>query len=83
MRTSQVMTPAFHPLPWASATQEASVAVSMKPLLASAAAAGLPITILLRSIPALAISKTEVPGNVPPEVVRRPVPSVYSDAPWL
>lgn len=53
----------------------------MKPLLASLAVAGLPITILLIGTPLEAIWKTAVFGHVVEDVVRRFAHVVYSDAP--
>ena len=53
----------------------------MKPLLASLAVAGFPITIFDRGTPLAAIWKTEDPGQVLEDVVRRLAQVVYSDAP--
>ena len=80
-RTWKTMRPAFQPLALAWFTQVASVAAGMKPLVASAAEPGLPMTSLLRSTPFFWISKTDEPGNAPPDWVRRPSQSVYR--PWL
>ena len=69
--------------PWllACSTQVAKVDGEMYPLLASEEVAGLPMTILLRGTPLAAIWKTAELGYGLPDVVRRPVHVVYSDAP--
>lgn len=53
----------------------------MKPLLASDAIAGLPMTSLLRDTPLAAIWKRAVWGQVLDEVVKRPAQVVYSVVP--
>ena len=70
------MTPPFQPLALACFTHVPSVAGAMKPLDASAAVAGLPMTSLSSGMPFLGISKREEPGNAPPELVRSPAQSV-------
>ena len=74
-RTCQTMTPAFHPFAFACFTHDPSVAGSMYPFDASAEVAGLPMTSLLSGKPFLGISKSDEPGNPPPELVRSPVQS--------
>ena len=80
-RTCQTMTPAFQPLALACFTHVPSVAGLMKPLDASAAVAGLPMTSLSSGMPFLGISNSDVPGNAPPELVSSPAQSPYR--PWL
>ena len=77
----KAMTPPFQPAACAWSTHWPSVAGSMKPLVASAAVPGLPMTSLFKSTPFALISNRDEPGNGPPEVLSRPSQSVYR--PWL
>lgn len=64
------MTPPFHPFAFACLTHCANIVESMYPFAAAAESSGLPMTILLSGTEEYElISKTEVEGNDPPEVV--------------
>lgn len=76
--TSQDITPAFHPLDLACATQPAKVLGSMKPLPASPALPGLPMTSLLSGIPLAAIWNRADLGQVPEDSFSKPLQVVYS-----
>lgn len=71
----------LHPFALACCRHEARVEVDMKPLLASLAVAGLPITSLERGTPLAAIWKRAVCGHVLEDVVSKLAQVVYSDAP--
>lgn len=72
----------LHPLAFAWETQVASVAGSMKPLLASTPdLAGLPMTSFDLSTPEAAISNMDDLGQVALDLLSRPSQVVYSVAP--
>lgn len=80
-RTSQNITPPFHCFAVAVLMHLARSAPAMKPLLASGAVAGLPMTSLFNGTPAAAISKREDLGFLEDDVVIRPSQVLYSVAP--
>ena len=71
----KAMTPPFQPAACAWSTHWPSVAGSMKPLVASLAPPGLPMTSLLSSNPFLGISNNAEPVKGAPAVVMRPAQS--------
>lgn len=79
--TSHTIAPALQFLALASLRQPASVVVSIKPLVASLAAAGFPMTSLFMGTPEDAISKTDVLGQVLDDWVSKPAQVVYSCVP--